>query len=163
MRYRLNNVPDLTTAQVTKLPDGSFEVELGERRLRVECVDRRSASLLVKVAGRLVRVDRVGDRTRIDGRSHSVEILGQHEANLGRGASARAHDGLLKSPMPGRVLRVSVQVGQLVTTTTPVLVVEAMKMENQLFAPVAGMVETVFVAAGQAVEAGATLVKVVPQ
>jgi pyruvate carboxylase subunit B len=66
--------------------------------------------------------------------------------------------GTLKAPMPGLVLRVEVEVGQRVEAGAGLVVVEAMKMENELRAPGAGVVRTVHVAAGQAVERGAPLI-----
>lgn len=63
----------------------------------------------------------------------------------------------LRSPMPGLIREVRVQPGQAVTPRTPALVLEAMKMENLLFAPAEGIVERIVVAPGQAVEKGALL------
>ena len=59
--------------------------------------------------------------------------------------------------MPGRVVRVLVAVGERVTARQPVVVVEAMKMENELRAPRDGVVEEIRVAPGSAVETGAVL------
>jgi biotin carboxyl carrier protein len=59
--------------------------------------------------------------------------------------------------MPGRVVRVLVQAGDEVTARQGVVVVEAMKMENELRSPKAGRVKEVAVAAGTSVEAGRTL------
>jgi biotin carboxyl carrier protein len=60
--------------------------------------------------------------------------------------------------MPGRVVRVLVQPGDAVEARQPVVVVEAMKMENELRSPKAGRVKDVAVAAGTSVEAGRVLV-----
>jgi pyruvate carboxylase subunit B len=60
--------------------------------------------------------------------------------------------------MPGLVVRVEVAEGQAVEAGAGLVVVEAMKMENELRATRAGMVKTVHVAVGQAVEKGAALV-----
>jgi glutaconyl-CoA/methylmalonyl-CoA decarboxylase subunit gamma len=60
--------------------------------------------------------------------------------------------------MPGRVLRVLVQPGAPVVRRQPLLVIEAMKMENELRAPQAGTVLEVRVAEGTPVEAGMVLV-----
>ena len=60
--------------------------------------------------------------------------------------------------MPGLVVRVEVTVGQRVDVGTGLVVVEAMKMENELRAQRAGVVETVHVAAGQTVDKGASLI-----
>jgi len=66
----------------------------------------------------------------------------------------------IKSPMPGRVVRVLVAVGDRVTERQPLVVVEAMKMENEIRAPGEGVVKDVLVVPGAAVESGAVLVVV---
>jgi propionyl-CoA carboxylase alpha chain len=65
--------------------------------------------------------------------------------------------GSLTSPMPGTVLRVSVEEGARVEARQPLLVLEAMKMEHEITAPVAGTVTELRVSAGAQVEAGAVL------
>jgi len=65
----------------------------------------------------------------------------------------------VRSPMPGRVVNVLVAVGDEVAAQQAVVVVEAMKMENELRANVAGRVESVHVKAGDAVEGSALLVR----
>lgn len=64
----------------------------------------------------------------------------------------------IKAPMPGRVMRVLVAVGDRVTARQGVVVVEAMKMENELRSPRDGVVKEVGVVAGAAVETGAVLI-----
>jgi biotin carboxyl carrier protein len=63
----------------------------------------------------------------------------------------------VKAPMPGRVVRVLVAVGDRVTARQGVVVVEAMKMENELRSPIDGTVKEVGVVAGAAVETGTIL------
>ena len=65
--------------------------------------------------------------------------------------------GSLTSPMPGTVLRVSVEEGAEVEARQPLLVLEAMKMEHEITAPAAGRVTELRVTAGSQVEAGAVL------
>jgi biotin carboxyl carrier protein len=60
--------------------------------------------------------------------------------------------------MPGLVVRLEVQEGQRVAAGAPLIVVEAMKMENELRAPRAGRVSKIHVKRGAAVERGAILV-----
>jgi acetyl-CoA/propionyl-CoA carboxylase biotin carboxyl carrier protein len=67
------------------------------------------------------------------------------------GAAASASGGPLTSPMPGTVLAVRVAVGAEVTAGTPLLVVEAMKMEHTITAQVDGVVSELYVRAGQQV------------
>ncbi|MBE7481207.1 MAG: acetyl-CoA carboxylase biotin carboxyl carrier protein subunit [Polyangiaceae bacterium] len=70
------------------------------------------------------------------------------------------HDGTVTSPMPGKVIKVLVAEGDEVADGAPVVVVEAMKMENELGSPRAGVVQKVHVQPGDAVEGGARLVTV---
>ncbi|MGW9554701.1 acetyl/propionyl/methylcrotonyl-CoA carboxylase subunit alpha [Nocardiopsis sp. NPDC055551] len=69
-------------------------------------------------------------------------------------------DGTVRSPMPGTVLDVPVQVGQRVTAGTTLAVVEAMKMEHSVPAPIDGTVATVAVRPGSSVPMDAVLVTV---
>jgi biotin carboxyl carrier protein len=68
----------------------------------------------------------------------------------------------VRSPMPGRVVKVLVGVGERLAAGQPVVVIEAMKMENELRAPRAGTVREIRCAEGAAVEAGQDLVVVEP-
>jgi len=68
-----------------------------------------------------------------------------------------AHAGSLTSPMPGSVIRLMVEAGDLVEARQPLLVLEAMKMEHEIIAPTAGIVTELRVAEGAQVETGAVL------
>ncbi len=93
---------------------------------------------------------------------------GRHvRARVGDGRRARQTavagvdgDHAVVAPMPGRVVRVSVEPGDVVTRGQGVAAVEAMKMENELASPVDGIVSEVRVTEGDSVEAGAVLVVV---
>ena len=96
----------------------------------------------------------VGERmgvTAVDERTHQIEAL------TARGRPAAA-DGTVRAPMPGLVVRIEVAEGQRVETGAGLVVVEAMKMENELRASRAAVVQTVHVTVGQPVEKGAPLV-----
>jgi len=71
--------------------------------------------------------------------------------------------GKVKAPMPGLVLRVEVEEGEKVESGTGLVVLEAMKMENEIKAPISGIVKSVNVTGGQAVDKGMVLVEVVPE
>ena len=64
----------------------------------------------------------------------------------------------VKAPMPGRVVKILVGVGDTVTARQGLLVIEAMKMENELRSPRAGTVREIRVAQGAAVDAGSVMV-----
>ena len=61
--------------------------------------------------------------------------------------------------MPGKVVELLVQAGEAVEKDQGIIIIEAMKMENEIRAPVAGTVKAVHVEAGQAVESGELLVE----
>ncbi len=67
----------------------------------------------------------------------------------------------VRAPMPGMVVRVNVAVGDAVQAGQGVVVMEAMKMENELRASAAGVVKAIHAEVGKAVEKGATLVELV--
>jgi len=96
-----------------------------------------------------------------------VEVLDERAAHIRSRvgvASVATGPALLKAPMPGLVVRVLVEPGEEVLTGQGVVVLEAMKMENELKASAAGIVERIEVTPGQPVEKGAVLVafKAVP-
>ncbi len=76
------------------------------------------------------------------------------------GRTSGAGEGTVRSPMPGRVVRVLVAEGDAVERGAPVVVVEAMKMETELAAERTGVVRRVRVAPGDTVESGATLLEI---
>ena len=96
---------------------------------------------------------------RIDGRLVAATVNGRRtgRAATDGGTFARGVQSVV-APMPGRVVRVLVAAGDAVTARQPVVVVEAMKMENELRSPKAGRVKDVAVAAGASVEAGRVLI-----
>lgn len=73
-------------------------------------------------------------------------------------APALAAGEVIKSPMPGNILKINVTVGQKVNEGETLLVLEAMKMENEIAAPKAGTVAQIIVSKGAVVETGAPLV-----
>ena len=73
-------------------------------------------------------------------------------------APALAAGEVVKSPMPGNILKINVTVGQKVNEGDTLLVLEAMKMENEIAAPRAGTVAQIIVSKGTVVETGAPLV-----
>lgn len=80
-----------------------------------------------------------------------------HETHSVRPA---AGDGRVKAPIPGLISRLNVDIGQTVESGQPLLVLEAMKMENEIRAPRTGIVRQVAVKPGQTVTLGELLLEV---
>ena len=98
----------------------------------------------------------------IDGDVHVVRSVRPIDLlldELGMAATAVKGPEVLLAPMPGLVLRVDATEGSEVGQGQTLLVLEAMKMENNLKSPAAGQVAEVYVQAGQAVEKGAKLLR----
>jgi pyruvate carboxylase subunit B len=98
----------------------------------------------------------------VDGFRYEVEALDERTRairDLSGASAAASGPAPLKAPMPGLVVRVSVQRGDVVVAGQGLVVMEAMKMENELRASSAGTVKTVHVQPGTAVDKGALLIE----
>ncbi len=101
-------------------------------------------------------------RVTVDGRTIDVAVQDEKDLLLERfGIAAGAAGGLreVRAPMPGLVLSVSVAPGQPVEAGAGLLVLEAMKMENELKADAAGVVKSIHVAPGDAVSKNTLLIE----
>lgn len=97
----------------------------------------------------------------VDGAVVPVVVRDPRRRRRGAGSPDAAQGpARLVAPMPGKVVRVLVSAGDTVAVRQGVVVVEAMKMENELRAPRAGVVADVFVQEGALVEAGAPLLTI---
>jgi pyruvate carboxylase subunit B len=74
--------------------------------------------------------------------------------------ASKVHSALVKAPMPGRIARVLVSEGELIEAGQGVCILEAMKMENEIKAAVTGIVKSVRVREGDAVEKNALLLEI---
>lgn len=73
-----------------------------------------------------------------------------------------SHEGHVTTPMPGTIVDVLVAAGKKVNAGDPVLVIEAMKMENEVQAPIAGIVIAVHVVKGESVTPDEALLEIQP-
>jgi len=160
-----------------------FEAEIGGEQIPVE-VSGGGGRYRVIVGGRTWDVDGrvVGEgiwSLLIDGRSYAAAVSeadGVSAVQIGgeihrirveeetryiirtRGGKAQSGGHVLKAPMPGKVVVVEVAVGQPVAVGDALVVLEAMKMENEFRAAAAGVVKEIRVQPGQAVNPGDVLV-----
>jgi biotin carboxyl carrier protein len=156
-----------------------YEVRVGEKRLRVDVaaggrflVDdavvaadmaetARGRQWSVRIAGRSHEVTVLTSdplRLLVDGTEVEASALDERAAAAARGASgARGGRHELRAPMPGLLKTVHVAEGDVVERGTPLMTLEAMKMENELLAPARGRIVRLAVGAGTKVEGGAML------
>lgn len=87
---------------------------------------------------------------------HTLAVRDQTVAN----GTPRSRDGRVKAPIPGKITRVFVQEGAGIRAGDPLLILEAMKMENEIRAPRDGVLGELQVAPGQSVAAGQVLVEI---
>jgi biotin carboxyl carrier protein len=142
-----------------------YRVRIGERWLEADLVS----------AGPFVRSLRLDDGTQISithhrvgntheithgGRTVTVDIIDPLAAKRRRGEDEIGSSGVVKALMPGRVVRVLVAKGDVVRKGAGLLILEAMKMENEIIAPADGTVDELFVEAAQTVESGAELLHI---
>lgn len=144
---------------------GGYRVRIGERWLEADFLP----------VGSYARSLRLDDGTQYslvhhrDGNTHEislgsqtvkVEIIDPIAAKRRRREDEMGGSGVVKALMPGRVVRVLVSEGETVKKGAGLLILEAMKMENEIQSPADGTVTELFVSAGQTVEAGVDLVTI---
>jgi len=93
--------------------------------------------------------------------AYEFSLVDPRRALLSATGGAGAGGGLLASPMPGKIVKLLVKVGDQVQEGQTLLVMEAMKMQNEPKTSTTGTVATVHVQEGATVETGATLITVV--
>jgi acetyl/propionyl-CoA carboxylase alpha subunit len=97
----------------------------------------------------------------VGGRTFELRLPGAAESEAaGGGDVPELVDGVLQTPMPGRVVSVEVEEGQDVAAGQTLVVIESMKMQNSIVSPVAGRVTRIHRAAGELASFGDPLVEI---
>jgi len=160
-----------------------FEVRIGEQ-IRVVELEREDSRWRISLDGQPVDADAVEIAPNIfsillRGQSHEIRVTPSPNGTLTlqtgceefiaevidpRSWSGRRHSAVeaegrqqIVAPMPGKIVRVLVKPGEAVEAGQGLLVVEAMKMQNEIRSPKSGVVERLLVQEGQAVNAGEIL------
>jgi biotin carboxyl carrier protein len=162
-----------------------YEVSIGEQNYRVE-LERIESGWKCRLNGRELPVDVVSGEDGVlslllAGKSYEVKqesagtetriLVGQERFDVSvrdpRSFRSRRHAGAdaqgvkkITAPMPGKVVRLLASEGSTVEAGQSVIVIEAMKMQNELKAPKSGVIKKINVSEGAAVEAGQSLAEV---
>ena len=161
---------------VVRVGDADIEVELDGDTVSVDGVS--AVAHLSELEGTPVRMVTIGDEVHrvvarrgatrgrytlwLDGFRYEVEALDERTRAIRELSAAGAEatgPAPLVAPMPGMIVRVAVQVGDVVQPGQGLIVMEAMKMENELRATSAGTVKVIRAVPGTAVDKGAVLLE----
>ena len=142
------NESDLKTLDAIQLNSSQFHVLDSNKSYKVEIV---SADFIAKKY-----TIKVNNNTYEVAIADALDILIQ-SMGIQRGRTKVIN--AIKAPMPGLILEISVEVGQEVKENDPLLILEAMKMENSFLSPRNGTIKAIAVQKGMAVDKGQLLVE----
>jgi len=149
------------TVEWRNLPDDTYEVHCGARTLRSRVHTRGNAQtqLTLEIDSVLenYEIAESADHLFVHSRGHDIAL--QRLPRHPRAAGSSQHE-TANSPMPGQVLRILVEAGQTVKTGDPLVVLEAMKMEQTIRTTINGRVQSILVKTGQLVAPGQMLVEI---
>ncbi|MDQ1640537.1 MAG: hypothetical protein QOF62_3876 [Pyrinomonadaceae bacterium] len=148
-----------------ELVDGSATADIDGRRYEIEHRKLPGGDYLL-IKGTDVYKCRVEERhgsnnsfaVVLSGVSYDIALVDPKRLSSARSSAAHAHGSAeIVSPMPGKIVRVLVEAGAQVEAGAGIIVVEAMKMQNEMKAPKAGVVVSINAEAGATVNAGDVL------
>ncbi len=152
--------------KVTTEKDGSLKLDGKEAAVDIRQLGKGKYHLIRNHKSyRLELVSRTSDKQmmiRVNNRNYEVEVEDRfdqllHKLGMDELLSSQVKE--IKAPMPGLVLSIEVEAGGEVKAGDPLIVLEAMKMENVLKSPVDGVVKTIAVKKGDAVEKNQLLIE----
>jgi biotin carboxyl carrier protein len=168
MRYyaKLPGQKDALEVDIADLGEGRYALTYGGQRHEVDALGlpHGAVSLLLDGHSYSVEFEDAGDQIAVNlrGRTVRLDVADERRLRLRAAAGGFTAEGrqVINAPMPGKVVKVLVAVGDEVVQGQGLVVVEAMKMENELKSPKAGKVVEVTAKEGSAVESGAKLIVV---
>jgi glutaconyl-CoA/methylmalonyl-CoA decarboxylase subunit gamma len=165
MRYFVTLHEQEYAVDIESSASGSLHVKLDGKPVDVDLMVIEN-SLSIRIDNQVVDLTTEGAPPDLGLVNKGHRVYARVESERFRMANSAAHQssgqgqGTIASPMPGRVVKILVAVGDSVAKGDPVIVVEAMKMENELTAAKDGIVEEIYVDTGATVESGAKLVRI---
>ena len=170
MRYfaKLQGQKEAVPVDVEHLGGTQYRLTLEDKTYTVDALtlDHGAVSLLVNGTSYPVEFEESGDEVGVlvRGQVSRVDVADERRLRLRAGSAGFTAEGkqVISAPMPGKVVKVLVKLGDEVKEGQGLVVMEAMKMENELRAEIAGRVKAVHVQPGQAVEKDQVLIDLGP-
>ncbi len=160
----------------TNIDDRTYELEFDFEQNQVKVGDqnytfsfeRQNGRYLLRIGTKLYSIDNI-ERNKhtleftLDDQWCKVDVRDEQDLlldRLGFKTAAEIGEGQLNAPMPGKILELIVSEGDRVELGDPVAILEAMKMENELKAPVMGTITTIAVEPGESVDKNALILEI---
>lgn len=162
MNYYVNHGEEERLVSVEETGVAHFKVVVGDEEMWVDAHRVSDNTWSVIIDNRVYEIDLFFQEEDvdllIDGDTYSLRVLNEQKRAL-RGVQEAAGGGkqLITAPMPGKVVKILVKEGEEVDEKQGVIVIEAMKMENEFKSKSSGKVKEIFVTEGDVVAGGAKL------
>jgi biotin carboxyl carrier protein len=161
VRYFVKVGEESLELQVDATADGTYRVQSPDGSwLPVSALAKHGSVQLLSIAGRVLSVQLSEGEVKLGQQRFSVQAESERTRGAARARASEAKGATrITAPMPGRIVRVSCAPGDAVSKGAALVVIEAMKMQNELCAKADGIVSAVHVASGATVDRGAVLIE----
>lgn len=149
-----------TEVEIQPDENGILQVRFSGKSFPVEARPLPEGGMTMLVNGESLTAYRTGHTLYLSGYQYEIKTDDPLKKELIRSSGFDQREGAVLAAMPGNVKKILKQEGDPVEAGDGVVVLEAMKMENEMEAPKSGRVRALFVEEGQAVEGGAILFEI---
>lgn len=130
-----------------------------------ELIQLNSSDYLLKLGDKIYeihnsKINNENSHITVNGKLHELTIrtaLQERAAKLIEQSTIKSLRTDIRAPMPGMILKIKKSLSEKVNSGEPLLILEAMKMENELKSPVAGIIKNIYITEGSPVEKGTLL------
>lgn len=145
-----------------------FKLVIDGKEYEYELLEKNPFSYLIRLNEKLFTLTKISNSANpmevlVEGHYYNTQVrtrIEQKAAEIAENTEKAHHRSIVQSPMPGLVLKIKKAVGDEVEMGESVMILEAMKMENDVKSPFTGRITEINVQEKQAVEKGAVLFKV---
>ena len=158
MRFEIELGGKARTVELSRA-DGQWRFATDGRQVKADAVEIAPGTFSIVIGGRVLEARVEGStselRIHIEGEEHSASLRDPRRWRRGDAARLESQGRQqVLAPMPGKIVRVLVKAGENIEVGQGIVVVEAMKMQNEVRSPKKGKIERIVVAEGQTVSAG---------